>query len=572
MWFFLDPFTSYSVDWWSHLFSIDYFGEYVRQHFLFPTLMNTNVIVGAPNALFYGTLFYPIVGALASVLGGNIAVRLAIIFAFALQTWNVYRTAQLFTRNQTVSFTVTIAANSAIYALTNLYVRADLTEYAGISLLMSAIAVWLRIAHTPKKRFALTVFVGLMIGLAAGANPIVFIIGNPCLLFIMALTIASPMGGDDNDPVRRRRLLLSAVIVFAIEIAMLAPWLYAYFSYQPFVPVSSLFARGPMYWPGIDDFWVRFRTYPFDGRMGAPTLPPTPNLDAQLNIALVVFIGFLAYEARLIGMHWKRLWAPITCAAAALALALYSSIPALGVAFHVLSTIQFAYRLVSYVDALLLATALLMLLAMRQDFVPHASRYNIALAIVAVLALQTCFIKEGHADFAPSIATSSGLFENRDALSTVWQTAAVYALPVSAPVPPAPTDLHVPIVTGTGAAFGVAKTISFVAPPGTIVVTNVQSFPWTHLVVNGSVVPADQTMTVTDPIYRYLLAFRSDRATAQSLSVEFDVDPLWMVLRFFALSFTAALVGWLVYPYVRSALKGRRASVIFVEGLPSREI
>src|ERR1700730_14596070 len=115
--------TAYYTDWANHLWLIGYFGEYFARHGSFPIALNTTMMIGLPNLVFYGFLFYPAAGLLSAVFGANLALRLLLFGVLAVQSFQVKKTVSLAVPQQKWVWAITLLTAMAIYPLTNLYNR-----------------------------------------------------------------------------------------------------------------------------------------------------------------------------------------------------------------------------------------------------------------------------------------------------------------------------------------------------------------------------------------------------------------------------------------------------------------
>lgn len=536
----LDPSTSFSGgDWVPHIFTISYLGEYFRQHFALPVTMSTDVIVGAPNNVLYATLFYPVAGVLSALLGANLAVRLLLIGAIALQTWQVYAAARVLSTNRWLAYSVVFAVDASIYSLTDLYDRSDLTEFVGLALLTAAVSAWLRWSFAPTDSgWAVVLQAGLFLGCAVTSNPIIVLLGNALAALVVLLTLVLRSG--------RLRVLFAAFVVVAIELVLVGPWLYTYARTQAFESPGLLFTGPAAYVPGVDDLRVRFLPYPFDARGRAAS---TPHLDAQISIALVVLLALLLYES-LRSRKWSGpLRVAPVCALLALSVALYSASPLLGDRVRVLALIQSEYRLVPYVDLLLLISSFLLLVHLGRTVDLPLRRSALLFAVVLAVSTQTVLLKEFRSNVQDGITAASGFHDNRDSLASAWETATNFGVPVGPVARADQSDMqHVALHVGIGSQFGVPQTATVDAAVGTLVATNVQSFPWTHLVIDGQVVPDSEITVVDDPGLGFLLGFVASRGGLQTVGVQINPGAVWqvlMVLSFLGVAaLTAGLLAW----------------------------
>ncbi|MBV8585614.1 MAG: hypothetical protein JO308_04950, partial [Verrucomicrobia bacterium] len=87
---------------------------------------------------------------------------------------------------------------------------------------------------------------------------------------------------------------------------------------------------------------------------------------------------------------------------------------------------------------------------------------------------------------------------------------------------------------GTGPEFGRPKTLDVVLPQSTLVVTNVQAFPWNRLSVDGSLIDPNQLVAVRS--FNYLESPHAEFAAVpltagqHHLTYEFEPPLLWLSL------------------------------------------
>ena len=124
------------IDWWNHLWIINYFGIYYEQNSTFPLVINTNNFggIGNPFPLFYGYLFYPVFGWISSLLNVDLSLRLPFFVLWFLQFIALYNVFIQQTANRLSTLTITALSLWTIYPLTNIYNRSALTEDYATSL------------------------------------------------------------------------------------------------------------------------------------------------------------------------------------------------------------------------------------------------------------------------------------------------------------------------------------------------------------------------------------------------------------------------------------------------------
>src|SRR5438105_2590883 len=74
----IDPTANLYFDGHNDQWFVAYFGEYFRQHLHLPAVFNSAAAVGMPQPIFYGAVFYPVLGLISAVTGAALALRIAI--------------------------------------------------------------------------------------------------------------------------------------------------------------------------------------------------------------------------------------------------------------------------------------------------------------------------------------------------------------------------------------------------------------------------------------------------------------------------------------------------------------
>src|SRR3954468_4908183 len=110
------PGAAFYYDWDIHRWFIGYGGEYFHEHLRLPEVLNTS-IVGMPQPVFYGYLFYPALAFWSSLLGANLALRTGLLCLVALQFAAVYLAARKALRERGAAFVSAAAVAWSIYSL-----------------------------------------------------------------------------------------------------------------------------------------------------------------------------------------------------------------------------------------------------------------------------------------------------------------------------------------------------------------------------------------------------------------------------------------------------------------------
>ncbi|HYW45309.1 MAG TPA: hypothetical protein VE959_20775 [Bryobacteraceae bacterium] len=562
--------NAFYVDWLNHLWVIGYFGEYFARHGSFPFTVNTDMMIGLAIPVFYGWLFYPAAGLLSAVFGANLALRLLIFGLLSLQCRQVRKTVSLAVPRQTWVWAITLLTATAIYPLTNLYNRAAITELVSTSLLLSAFCCLLRIFLEPERSPWINgMQAGLFFALAAGVHPITGMLGGVFLAVWTACLVYVHLS---------RRLSLLAVSVVILTSLVLSPWLYALDLYQGHMQISKGSHSQIVFFEGIDSFGVRFSPFPYDGRaLIIGNLASSPYLDAQINFPLLLLAAFLMFQAvTLLRQRHGPDRPPLLMAGSAfggfIVLGIASTQPRWLNLIPGVGLIQFAYRLVTYLDLLLFASAVFLLFVLRPHLDAISRPVQMCLAISMALAIENTTIKYGHAAAVEleMVVAGTEIGADRNRLIQIPET--YYGAPdytmldlYAGNVPEGPPRFPANLPVGTGTEFGRALDGRFHFDGPGYAVTNVVAFPWNRLTVNHRELPPSEIKTEQTCCYSApRLAFPVEKGD-YDLQYRLEPDPLWRLLR--RVSFITILV-WTAALCVVPAFRRNRARIMAVETEP----
>jgi hypothetical protein len=542
--------TSFGIEWMNHTWLSGYFGEYMRTHWSLPVMVNGDRVVGTPQPIFYGFLLYPVIGLPASVLGANIAIRLVCAAVFIFQGRELMKAGEAITGNRFLAFCITTLVSFGTYPLTNLYNRAAITEFVAVCLLVSVACMWTRLVFGAAKenRRTLAVKMGIAFGLAAGSHPITAVLGTAVLLVLAALTAFVV---ED-----RRQLSRSIAPGVLVAFVLLAPWIYVAVRYAKDTEIAKPY-RLMLLSESIDSPKMRFWPLPRDMRTDDTPFEKisTPYLDGQMNVALLVFTGILAFEAlrRSRSRQWRswKMLAAAGCTFAAFVFFTVASISeaTLPLAVKIFYYIQFAYRLITYCDLFLLLTSLLLLASLGRKLVNV--RWPLAVCLSACIALSTAglFVKFEHVAAAETqgIVPGSEYRSDRNALLKVPATfywTIDYSITKGMTPEPAVTSVPKQFVgfpVGTNEHFGdvLKSTVQLTAE--TMLTTNAVLFPWSRIAVNGSDVPATQALATRVTTFAVM-------AGPGNAVVEHRVSPdlIWLNLRRISLLSLFLCILWAI--------------------------
>jgi hypothetical protein len=261
----------------------------------------------------------------------------------------------------------------------------------------------------------------------------------------------------------------------------------------------------------------------------------TPHLDLQANVPLLAFSVFVFGGCIYAGVRRGCYFSAGLGGLGAIALTMYASISetfwrTIPDTFRIA---QFAYRMITYIDVSAMITCALFIGALVSP--GRIGRRAVIGCLWTCLAISTVsmFVKLAHARDVQERAVVSGSGLRRTArFELVRLPSSFYGVPdYSSPAGMAgyaegQSELLFPI--GAGPAFGYPLAIGLHPRKDNddVVRTNVQAFPWNHIIENGSDIPLDR--------------LRYDKNTntvivvpreGGPMSIEVQPDTAWIVLR-----------------------------------------
>jgi hypothetical protein len=520
----LDARNIFYVDWINHLWSIEYFGEYLKANHSFPSTFNTDPVIGIPVPIFYAYHFYAIAGAVAALFGSSWAIRAVVVSLFLVQFAVIY--SSLVSRaGRDVAFTVATIVAWSVYPLTNLYNRSAITEFVAITLLTCCVASLLALFFelryerpTWSKVFA----PGLFYVLAAVTHPLTAIFGALLILLIGAIPVAAT---------RSRWLVMFAIGNAAAIGTILSPWLYANAMFGGAMQVSEAqlnrhaFQVMGFFPDTIDSIWSRLSPVPLDGRSLIHGIVDvsTPYLDAQIMFPLclllvaMVAIALLRPKQNLDFLILSIISTSITLLIFVTALSVDPKISYyFGEMFNIL---QFAYRLTSYINLAIIA-AVIALASVCVGIQPKTRWSILSLCVGVAFAGLIGKLQHGYAirqfSSAESVIRIAAELKIPEPLRPrpTWFPGAADEGPRAINLPPtyygyplysvfsgfakdepsAASSIEHVTLKVLPAPFGKVQALQLKIDKETVVVTNVQPFPWNKLVVDGHIQSATSTI------------------------------------------------------------------------------
>jgi hypothetical protein len=595
----------FDFDWFNHLWTIEYFGEYIRQHGTPPAVLSTENLVGIVAPLFYAEKFYLFTGIISSFLGSAISFRIVAFISLMIQFWHIERAVREANGNKVFSLIVATVVTWAIYPLTNLYNRSALTEFIAVIYLNSALSclfvLLLRSSRGEKKGYYDAVAVGFLYAIAALTHPLTAAFGAVFLLCIGTSFLFF-----------RNRLSVAAVglINFTLIAGVLSPWLYVLHKFSAWLPVNDpstnqKYFRGLIFpLESINNLWSLLFPVALDLRTlqnGVHNVS-TPFLDAQINLPLLLLgltlgCGWLLSDGKRLAKNESFLFAVMI-------LSLFFFGLCLSVATHPLLSgylggffdiLQFPYRLTTYMNlaalTLLLAAAALM---SNRRFFGHPSSAiakSIALGLFLGISFSGLVTKLLHANatrfvdsyldlsrlaqlhslpalpdprhrWAPGIGRSSAML---GILPTTFYSHSQFTVVegYSLVKPAGFTEgWMLGFLPATGRDFGTVMPARIVLPTPTLVLTNVQPFPWNQIYIDGRQQGRGDLVVLE---YDWQAAMGQARVLAiplpageHTIEYRFRPDKAWSV---FEVLSNGMIMGWLII-WIAIAILGAKDRIL----------
>jgi hypothetical protein len=544
-------------DWNNHLWMIGYFGEYFRNHLSFPNVINTRNYANIVYPPFYSSLFYRLIGIVSSITGANVAIRISIVLVNLIQFISVYSLIKKISNDYWVGFVVSTLCLWSIYPLTNLYNRSALTEFFAISLLTTAICMWLYSFEVNKQfaKISYRLLFAICFSLAFGFHAITAFFGLIFTVCIIALSIPKLL----HEKNHKVNILVGIGIIIYIFVTSF-PWILLIVK---FVNKLSIITGNEMHYiDGIDNFWVRVAPFPFDYRVIVNGMNiGTPYLDAQINMPLLIVSAFLIFYI----FRWYRsktqplenkhdfllLLGSVISLIFFFLISLYG--PILSLLPKVFLVAQYAYRFVSYQNIALLVTVVcgLSIVSRHKLYSSIKRPLLFCLLIALTISLMGVVLKQFHAnaiinsditkrseynfsrEFRSQLlnvpSTMYGTFD----YTTLSELDTKTKLEISEK-----NKINFPV--GEGKHFGILTNLEIDLTERSNVALNSYPFTWNHIYVDDKLINYSE-MSWDDENKRIIVNLDTGKHT---IKAQFEPDPLWDISK--KLSFALIMSG-LVY-------------------------
>lgn len=395
--------ANFDGDWNNHIWAMDYYGEYLRRHFDFPTVLNAPHYPGMPFPIFYGFLFFKVFGVLCTVFSGGAMLRIAAFAVFLAQFRVVTELFRKLGTGDLLAHTVACLMIWAIYPLTNLYARSAFPEFFAVSFLTlsvcSLLLFYLEEGGGTWKRRRLAFTSLFFYTFAVGTHPITGFYGT---LFLAMIVLLVGIRRGASVLKRDSRELLAPAL---LSLFILAPWISTTGHFNSKLGITGDIRGGIwMFSDSIDSPRNRWVPYPYDRRVGDAhgnvKEVSTPYLDAQMNMPLIILCVFLLFgTARIRGAGWTpwRYWTPIGVALLAFVAFYEFSVNIWWFRYlpQPLRMIQYVYRYVSYQNLSIFAVIVFASWSAHRSRVPRLPKALLAFCLL--LSFTGLVIREVHA-------------------------------------------------------------------------------------------------------------------------------------------------------------------------------
>ncbi|HSI83260.1 MAG: hypothetical protein ACAI35_22095 [Candidatus Methylacidiphilales bacterium] len=520
----MDLGAMYALDWFNHLWAIEYFGAYFQQHSEAPVVVNTTAVAGITNYLFYANFFHTFTGILSIWIGSSVVVRLLALITLLVQFFCVERAIREVSSHSGYAFVIATMVTWATYPLTNLYARSAITEFYAVAFLFCSVAsllVLLCRLRTGVKSYCDAVATGFFFLLVTLTHPLTGVYGGVCIAMIAAVGILY---------VRSAWLLIVLALNALMGVLCLASWLYVLKLFNRYLPINDkMFMAKDLFWESINYGWPVFADlFSLIPRDRASTYmgvyKETSYLETQAMVPLLVLCAGLAWI-------WWRQGRPAKGAELCLYLlpvavlifiasAVLIVFPFLSsVLWRVVHPMQYSYRLVTYVNLgiFLLSFVLLGLVRSSPQSPP---KYGVSplfmpvvIAVACTISVCSLYVKLQHSDaiadlfyvnktniknwiprVVPPEEWKAGVFKLGDHIEDLpftfyGQSSFIVTYGTSKePLTPMKSEfaLFRPPSPAVPGSFGTTAPLQIELSEPTLVMTNVCPFPWNIIRVDGA--------------------------------------------------------------------------------------
>lgn len=355
-------FRYFYVDWANNLWVIQYYTKWFREYHNFPQVINTtNDHVGMTNPLYYGYLYYQGMGFLAAVLGGArraviLSALIMLIMIYELYTRLFMRILEHFGHNVFwLVHGMVLLMLWSTYVITKMYGDGARSEYFAILLLYFVLGTWMYSLFQKNwyARLPWWIFSAAGMLIIAGTHPITTEIGGGFMAVVILISLPYIL------KVRTDRVptILTGFVLILLIAAAIAPWLYVCNDSAADVLVSGNAVITGTKAGLIGNVINRIMPFPFDIDAlfkGREVLSPYFDLQINMPLAGVYLITLiLLFRDKVVSVRQKAIGTGILLLTAVLFM-LCSMDGLSEIVGRIFYSIQFPFRLITYVDLLIL--------------------------------------------------------------------------------------------------------------------------------------------------------------------------------------------------------------------------
>lgn len=224
------------VDWLNNLWVIQYYARFFENNIEMPVVINTsNGLIGMTNPLYYGYLYYQILGLIALLIGGARRAVIAVLVILSIAFYIIY--LELFKKvfrtcdksdEESLIFSICYILPAIMlwstYLLTKIYSDGARAEVNAIMLLYILIGLWIHgllVVDGPKRLILLSCF-SFLLFIFIGTHPITTEIGG-VLLFILVIGTLPYVLRSSKNPLK---MLVYGLILLMLVLLAVSPWIY----------------------------------------------------------------------------------------------------------------------------------------------------------------------------------------------------------------------------------------------------------------------------------------------------------------------------------------------------------
>lgn|GEM_PF-4704513 len=481
----LDLTATYYVDWHNHVWTIGYTGEFFRSNHAFPLTVNLSEYALSPQPIFYGALFYPLIGMMSSVTGPALALRLVIITLFLLQYYACNRLIYRLSGNELISHAVSVLVTWSIYPLTNLYNRAALTEFVATTLAFVALCIFLLLILDREQFQGMTklrclAYFCISMVLCVGTHPITAMLFMLSIVFVSMIFLPFLLEFLKHNKVY-------CIVLAVISLILIFPVAYPVLLNHDLHIVKATKVR--WFSNGIDSWLHRFSPLlsSIDERIARQGIAhvSTPYLDTQINMCLL-FLGILLLKFASIKKEHKYAKHMGFAVILSLAYLFIASLLSLSENVYqylpsILSAVQFCYRMVTYqnIAIFLILVLLLVFCRIRTNGTPH---FFVCLTIIMTLSFSSVLIKLEHLNAVKNILINTGAEQYETFPATYYSKADYTSCSIPEITGPFENDVNFPV---SKRPFGRVEQASVNVTKAGWFRSNIARFKWNQIYVDG---------------------------------------------------------------------------------------